>query len=276
MTDTALLADVVLPATTFLEHHDIARGYGAYVVGGVRPVIAAAGEAKPNDEVFALLGRALGLDDAVFHSDSATLARRTAEAIEMPGGRRPDSAVLEAGRVERFDFPGERPVQFLTVLPRTRDGKADLLPACLGRAPYEYREGASLPGEAAPPGGVPMPAGPSSYPLALITPASRRMISSTLGEYNFPELSVAMNPADASARGIAEGAQVRVYNELGEVICVARLNDRLREGVVAMAKGAWRKSSRNGLTSTALCPATVDNVGGGACYNDARVEVTPG
>ena len=99
------------------------------------------------------------------------------------------------------------------------------------------------------------------------------MITSTMGEYNFDQLYVEMHPLDAAERGIGSGSRVRVYNELGEVICHVRITSRIRRGVVAMPKGAWRKSSLNGYTSTALCPDHVNEVGGGACYNDARVEV---
>ena len=97
------------------------------------------------------------------------------------------------------------------------------------------------------------------------------MISSTLGEFNYPELFVTLHPTDAASRGISDGDAVRVHNELGEVLCRARVSDRVRTGVAAMPKGAWRKSSRNGQTSTALSPAHVNVVAGGACYNDARV-----
>ena len=76
-----------------------------------------------------------------------------------------------------------------------------------------------------------------------------------------------------SSRNIADGDEVSVFNELGEVICRAQVSDRIREGVVSLPKGAWQKSSRNERTSTALCPAHVNVVGGGACFNDARVEV---
>jgi anaerobic selenocysteine-containing dehydrogenase len=66
---------------------------------------------------------------------------------------------------------------------------------------------------------------------------------------------------------------VRVWNDLGEVQCVARVDAHVRAGVVALPKGAWMKSSKNGRTSTALTPSTVSAVGGGACFNDARVDV---
>jgi len=99
------------------------------------------------------------------------------------------------------------------------------------------------------------------------------MISSTLGEFNYSELWLTLHPADAATRGISDGDEVRVFNDLGEVHCRVRLSDRMRDGVCGLPKGAWRNSSRNGQTSTALCPQHVNEVGGGACFNDARVQV---
>ena len=255
MTDTAKYADVILPAPTFLEQREIKKAYGSYVVGGVQPAIPARGEAKPNEEVFAALGRALGWRDQPFSWDTSTCMRKVAGALTL-AGRPADAALFEAGESQRFDFPGPAPVQFQTVFPQTPDGKIHLTPAALGAEPFRYQ-----------------PIGVEKFPLALVSSATSKMITSTLGEFNYPELRVTLNPQDAAARSIAEGDPVRVFNQLGEVVCRADLSDRLREGVVVIPKGAWRKSSRNGRTATALCPATISQVGGGACYNDARVEV---
>jgi len=254
MTDTALYADIVLPATTFLEHHDIRRGYGAYVAGGVQPVVAAPGEAKPNEEVFALLGRAMGLRDEPFTWDSVTLKRKTAEAFKMAGQPAAVEPLVGGGLV-RYNFPSERPVQFRTVMPQTGDRKIHFAPACLQPRPFHFEAVSS-----------------ERYPLALISPATSKMVSSTLGEFNYPELRILLHPQDAAARGIREGDAVRVFNELGEVRCHAQVSDRVREGVVSMAKGAWMKASANQRTATALCPQTAGTAGG-ACFNDARVEV---
>ncbi|MCH7985638.1 MAG: molybdopterin-dependent oxidoreductase [Acidobacteria bacterium] len=255
MTDTAKYADVILPAPTFLEQREIKKAYGSYVVGGVQPAIPARGEAKPNEEVFAALGRALGWRDQPFSWDTSTCMRKVAGALTL-AGRPADAALFEAGESQRFDFPGPAPVQFQTVFPQTPDGKIHLTPAALGAEPFRYQ-----------------PVAHEKFPLALVSSANSKMITSTLGEFNYPELRVTLNPQDAAARSIAEGDAVRVFNQLGEVVCRADLSDRLREGVVVIPKGAWRKSSRNGRTATALCPATISEVGGGACYNDARVEV---
>jgi anaerobic selenocysteine-containing dehydrogenase len=84
---------------------------------------------------------------------------------------------------------------------------------------------------------------------------------------------VTLHPEDASARGVGSRDRVRVFNDLGEVVCEARLSDRVRPGVVSMPKGAWSRASVNGASSTALCPDDLQAVGDGACFNDARVEI---
>ena len=109
--------------------------------------------------------------------------------------------------------------------------------------------------------------------LALISPASDRTISSTLGELSRPEVRLEMNPADAESRGIEDGDRLRVWNNLGEVRIKAQLTPLVRPGLVAMPKGVWRKHTANGYTSNALTPDALTDLGGGACFNDARVQV---
>jgi len=258
MTDTARYADILLPATTFLEHYDFKRSYGSYVVGATKPVIEAEGEARSNASVFAELGRALGFEDPIFHWTETELRERAVAAIELQG-KAVSPEPFATGGIHRYDFDGsENPVQFESVFPQTEDGKIHLAPACLGPAPYAYEEIRS-----------------ESFPLCLITPASAKLVSSTFGEFNLKELHLTIHPDDARTRGISSGDRVRVWNDLGEVECVASVDAHLREGVVALPKGAWMKSSLNGRTSTALTPANVNVVGGGACFNDARVQVAP-
>jgi anaerobic selenocysteine-containing dehydrogenase len=256
MTDTARYADILLPATTMLEHYDYKRSYGSYVVGATKPVIDPVGEARSNASVFAELGRAMGFQDPIFHWPETELRKRVVAAIELQG--KPVSpAPFESGGMERYDFDGSaNPVQFGSVFPQTEDGKIHLSPAILGPAPYAYEEIRS-----------------ESFPLCLITPASAKLVSSTFGEFNVQELHVTIHPEDARLRGIDSGDRVRVWNDLGEVECIARVDAHVREGVVSIPKGAWMKSSLNGRTSTALTPSNVNVVGGGACFNDARVEV---
>jgi anaerobic selenocysteine-containing dehydrogenase len=73
--------------------------------------------------------------------------------------------------------------------------------------------------------------------------------------------------------GLADGDGVRVFNELGEVHCPLQVTPAIRPGTVSLPKGLWRRSTKNGFTGTALVPDTLTDLGGGACFNDARVQV---
>lgn len=256
-TDTARWADVVLPATTFLEHREIHRGYGALVLHDSRPVIAPVGEARPNREVFTELCRRLGLDRPDDPEDDEAL--RAALLGSHPQGHRLDADL--AGDGIAFSYTGSPPVQMVDVHPRTADGKVHLVPEALDReAPqglYGYREDPAS----------------ERFPLALISPATRRTISSTLGEVRRAQVSLEIHPDDAATRGLATGDRVRVWNELGEVVCRVQISNDQRPGVVCLPKGLWSHHTENGATSNALVPATLTDLAGGACFNDARVEV---
>jgi anaerobic selenocysteine-containing dehydrogenase len=257
LTDTAAYADIVLPATTFLEHWDVRVGYGRYAIGLARPVVHPSGEAKSNVDVFGMLGRAMGMADPVFGWTQEEAAHRVLAGLDVPGSPTLDPETPSGRWIPSFEGGG--PVQFGTVAPRTADGKIHLAPPILGDRPYEYIEG-----------------GDGQFPLAMISPATSRLVNSTMGQYALPELYAEIHPQDAAARGISDGDRVRVFNDRGEVLCRGRVRDRVRPGVIVIPKGAWRASSANGRTSTALCPAHVEPVAGGACFNDARVEVERG
>jgi anaerobic selenocysteine-containing dehydrogenase len=257
MTDTALYADVVLPATTFLEGYDFARAYGPIHLDLGRPVIDPVGEARSNADVFGDLAARLGLLKAEEPTGELELLVRVLDGLPASIG---DD--LRDGMAATPPF-GPAPVQFVDVFPKTPDRKVDLFPAAL---------------EASAPMGLyrfqPDPA-TDRYPLALISPASERTISSTLGELPRPDAKLLMNPADADARGLADGDLVRMFNELGEVHCPLNVSPAIRRGVVSLPKGLWRRSMRNNTTGTALVPDTLTDLGGGACFNDARVQVAP-
>jgi anaerobic selenocysteine-containing dehydrogenase len=255
MTDTALFADVILPATTFLENYDLARSYGTISLDLVRPVIDVVGESRSNADVFGELCQRLGLLEDGEASGELDMMLTVMDAL--PGTLGP---ALRDGRRPEPAF-GTRPVQFSTVFPNTPDRKADLCPAHLdAQAPgglYHYQ---------------PDPA-TNEYPLALISPSSERTISSTLGELPGVDTRLLMHPDDARARGLEDNDQVRVFNTLGEVHCTLRVLPTITPGTVSLPKGLWRRSMRNSTTGTALVPDTLSDLGGGACYNDARVQV---
>jgi anaerobic selenocysteine-containing dehydrogenase len=253
-TDTARYADLLLPATTFLEHHELVKGYGALVFHQAPPVIEPVGEARPNYRVFAELCDRLALTRP---GDPEGAVALTA-ALLAPAPRL--RAELARDGIASPDC-GAAPIQFRDVFPRTRDQRVDLVPEALDReAPeglYGYRE---------------LPAS-EAFPLALISPATSRTISSTLGELHRKLVPVELHPEDAARRGLGEGDPVRVWNERGEVRTALRLNPDLAPGVALLPKGLWSHNTRSGTTANALVPDSLTDLGGGACFNDARVEV---
>ena len=109
------------------------------------------------------------------------------------------------------------------------------------------------------------------YPLALISPASDRTISSTLGELPRPDVKLTMHPDDAAGAG-AGGQRSRAgLQRARRGALPLNVTPAIRPGTVSLPKGLWRRSTRNGATGTALVPDTLTDLGGGACFNDARV-----
>ena len=255
MTDTARYADVLLPNTTFLEAYDFAKGYGPISLDLGRPVIDAVGEARPNADVFGDLCTRLGLLKTGEPADELdlmiTVLNSLPERISGP---------LREGAMPSPPH-GPAPVQFVDVFPNTPDKRVNLFPAALdASAPiglYRYQPDPET----------------ARYPLALISPASERTISSTLAELPRPDVKLVMHPDDARARGLEENDVVRIFNELGEVHCPLAVAPSIRPGTVSLPKGIWRRSTRNNATGTALVPDTLTDLGGGACFNDARVQV---
>ncbi len=253
-TDTARYADVLLPATTFLEHDELRVSYGALLLQRSRPVIPPVGEARSNLAVFAELIERLGLAE----EGDPTSPDALIEALLGP------ERAAELERAGQLEPPcGAHPIQMVDVLPQTPDGKIHLVPAALEQ-------------ELAAQGGLyvyePSPPAPS-YPLTLISPASPRAISSTLFQLHEQIVPLGLAPADAAARGIESGDRVRAHNELGEVVTLAAVDPDLREGVACLPKGLWAQHTLNGATANALCPDHLSDLGGGACFNDARIEV---
>ncbi|MEX1105959.1 MAG: molybdopterin-dependent oxidoreductase [Ilumatobacteraceae bacterium] len=236
LTDTARYADVVLPATTAFEVNDVVASYGSYTVQPVRPVIEPVGASRSNDDTGLALARAMGFD---WQFGDLT------DVIDDAGPR-----AVTAGR------------QFVDVAPThdiDRPGRAVLVD----------------PGQ-----GVPRHvAVPADGPLTLITPASSKLINSMFGEFQSPSIGVRLHPDDAAARGLEAGQAVRVANRLGSVVVPLEVGPDVRPGVAVMSKGVWLRNHEADDTGATwgvnvLTPATADALVGGACFNDATVEVT--
>ena len=253
-TDTAQLADVVLPATAFLEHRELRRGYGAMRMFDSPAVVAPPGEARSNNQLFGELITRLGLARAGEPVTDEELV--TATLAPRPDLR--EQLVRDGVAVPR---PGTPPIAFVDVLPGTPDEKIHLLPEELDRAAigglYVHKPDPET----------------EQYPLALISPALATQISSMFGQLRTAPAALVMSPADAAARGIKSGDPIRAWNATGEVHCIAEVSSEVRDGVVMLNKGLWRKHSKNGFTATALIPFGTADLGGQAAFNDARIQV---
>jgi anaerobic selenocysteine-containing dehydrogenase len=256
LTDTAAYADVVLPATTQVEHVDLVPSWGHTYVSYNEPAIAPVGESLPNTEIFRRLARAMGFDDPAFDATDEELARAAIEGARWPLQDVDFDRLREVGWAEAAlpdDFRPFAEGGFRTPSGRFRLWSDDL-----------------------PPGFDPPPG--DEEPLALITAKSaHHFLNSTYA--NLPrhlaaerEPMLDLHPDDAAARGIEDGDVVRVHNARGAVFARARLGEVVGPGVVVLPSGWW--ASRSGGTSAnALTTQELTDRGGGAAVHAARVEV---
>ena len=258
MTDTARFADVVLPATTSLEHADLYRSYGQYTVQRVRPAIPPLGEARPNWEVFRLLAAAMGFEEPLFRMSADEVIDHL---LSRPSPWRGEgfAASLASGRaVELHPPPGPRWV--------TPTGKIMLVnPAEPERVPRH----------------LPAHADAGGPPLRLVTAPALYTLNSTFMER--PELreknggmTLKLSPADARARGLSDGQHVVAWNGLGEARFSLRVTDDVPAGT-AVAEGVWWLAHAPGPRNVnALTSQRLTDRGGGSTFYDNRIDVRAG
>jgi anaerobic selenocysteine-containing dehydrogenase len=270
LTDTADYADIVLPATSQLEHYDIHQSYGHVYVQANQPAIAPLGESKPNAEVFRLLAKRMGFTDDCFDDSDEDLCRQ-ALASQSPTLEGVDWDGLKASGWMRLKVPDA---------PFANGG----FPTPSGKCEF-YSESAARQGLDPLPTYVPPYEGPTSnpdlarrYPLAFISPPHRHFLNSSFANLEFArkdagEPTLEMHPADAAPRGIADGMLVRILNDRGDFTAVARLNGRTRPGVVIAPSVWWKKLSPDGRNANEVTSQAIADLGGAATYYDCLVEV---
>lgn len=260
-TDTADYADYVLPATTQLEHWDIHFSYGHTDVLLNRPAIAPRGEARSNTWVFRELARRMGFDEPCFSDDDETLCRA-------------------AFASEAVDFDELQAHGFATLkLPDAPYAEGNF-PTPSGRCEFFSQRLAAM-GQDGLPDHVPNyePAGSSrEFPLAMISPPARNFLNSSFVNVRSlraieGEPVLEINEADAVARGIADGAIVRVFNQRGEYRCRADVSRRARPGVVHGLGIWWRKLGLDGTNVNQLTSQRLTDIGRGPTFYDCLVEV---
>lgn len=272
MTDTADYADIVLPATSQLEHFDLHKAYGhLYLVVNER-AIAPLHEAKCNTEVFRLLAGRLNFAEECFTDSDEELARQALSTDHPALAGITLEALRERGWM-RLNVP-ETFAPFAEGNFPTASGKCELFSEALAAQglpavpefipPNESRQSA--------------PQVAKSYPLALISPAAHAFLNSSFA--NLPkqlrqELRpfVEIHPQDATARNIQDGDTVRAFNERGSCELHAVVTTRAREGVVVSPSVWWNKLSPGGANINQLTSQRLTDLGGGATFYDALVEI---
>jgi anaerobic selenocysteine-containing dehydrogenase len=264
MTESMTHCDVVLPAATHFEYADLYASYGHHWLQRAEPVIGPRGESLPNTEIFRRLAARFGFTEPCFEATDTELMD---DAIDRDdprlGGVRPSE--IPTRRALQMAGPDGRPLSLYdNLFPATPSGKIELKSEALAD---RWGAAALLPAwrerEVA-------------GPLMLISPASDKRISSTLGDLAASRKAppLLMHPTDAARRSLAHGAQVRVWNDRGEVVLPLAVTDAVRPGVVASEKGAWLMTSPTGQTISALVSADLKaDLAEGACFNDTPVEV---
>jgi anaerobic selenocysteine-containing dehydrogenase len=274
LTDTTDYADIVLPATTQLEHYDVHKSYGHLYVLANSPAIAPVGEAKPNSEVFRLLAARMGFAEACFGDSDEDLCRQ-ALASANPRMAGIEWNALKAQGWQRLNVPA-RFAPFAEGNFPTPSGKCEFwsqTAADLGMDPLPAyippRESAQS---------APLLA--KKYPLAFISPPARNFLNSSFANLPFAlkeagEPYLDIHPADAAARGIGDGDTVRIYNQRGSFAAKARVSDRARAGVVAALSVWWKKLSPDGRNANEVTSQALADMGGAATYYDCLVEIEP-
>ncbi|MBI3029017.1 MAG: molybdopterin-dependent oxidoreductase, partial [Candidatus Rokubacteria bacterium] len=272
LTDTADYADIVLPATTSMEHLDLYRSYGHLYLQLAAPVIPPEGEARPNWEVIRLLARALGIKDPHFGKSPEMLIR---EALAS------DHSVLQGITYERLK--AERSVRLNVGRPYMPF--ADGAPTPSGKVEF-YSEALAAQGMPPLPTYTPLQEGPENtelfrrYPLQCIVPPNRFFLNSSFSQSELLRKRqkapiVFLNPADAAARAIKDGDPVKVWNDRGSARFVATVTDDTRPGVAVIEGIWWRKFQPGGRGVNVLTNDRVTDLGGGPAFHSNLVEIAP-
>ena len=261
-TDTADYADILLPATTQLEHLDIHRSYGHTYSMLNTPAIAPVGESKPNTEIFRLLSGRMGFDDPCFKDSDEVLVRQALNGM--------NGITLDVLKEKGWASIGVGDAPFAEGHFPTPSGKCefysermkDLDPLPTYVPPREDR--------------LSNPVLAQKFPLVLISPPAHHFLNSTFANQFHekeagPKLEI--HAIDAAERHIADGSPVQIFNDRGNFLATAVLTDRTRPGVVSAPSIWWNKLVPGGRNANSTTSEEITDLGGGATFYDNLVDV---
>lgn len=263
-TDTARWADLVLPATTHLEHADLYASYWHGLLQWAEPIIPRQGESRPNIEVFQELAQRMGWDDPCFRETTEDIARSAlaTSAFHEQG------IDLERLKTARFLPVRMESLPFVQQKPGTPSGKIEL---SSGKA-----RSMGLPSV---PSHIPLVEGPETlddrHPLMLISPPNHFLLNSTFGHRHRQGVGplLEIHPEDAQARGIQEEDAIEVYNDRGRCKLIASVRQSVLRGVVVAPGVWWSRDYEGGRGINALTSSRLADMGNGAAFFSNRVEV---
>ncbi|HEX2502215.1 MAG TPA: molybdopterin oxidoreductase family protein [Methylomirabilota bacterium] len=269
-TDTADYADLLLPATTSMEHEDVYRSFGHLYLQLAEPVIAPLGDARTNWEVFRRLARAMGLPSRHYETPLPELI----DAHLRAAGPVAEAVTHQRLRVERSVRLG---------VPKPFTPFADGAPTPSGRVEF-YSETLRRQGLPALPSYVPLresrdnPAIGSRYPLRCHVPPNRFFLNSSFSQSALLRArqggpTVAVHPEDAAGRGIDAGDLVAVFNHRGRALFTAVLSKDTQRGQVVVEGIWWHKFMPGGRGVNVLTSDGLADMGGGPAFHSTMVEI---
>lgn len=261
-TDTTDFADFVLPAASFLEFDDLVVGYFQLALSAQVKAMEPLGEALPNQEIFRRLARAMGYTEPeLFESDSSILATLLHRADL-------GESFASLAKKGMIPVPLEPAIQFADRTFPTPSGRIEIASA---RAAADGHPR------------VPQPladARPSRGRLRLLSPASGWHMNDSFGNVakiaaRVGSASIALHPADAAERGLAEGSAALVANEVGQLALHVTLAETLPRGVALSHKGRWPKRETTRANVNVLTPGQKADMGDSTCVHSVEVTVSP-
>jgi anaerobic selenocysteine-containing dehydrogenase len=276
-TDTADYADILLPATSQLEHIDLHRPYGHRNLQYNHAAIAPLGECKSNWDVSRLLAAAMGYDEPWLHESAEDAIRGVLDAT------RAKNRYLEGVTLERLQVEGTVPLSFTpeTEVPfgdlrfPTPSGKVELFASAMAARGLDplphYEEPAEF---------VAARERGEREGLVLISGASHHFVSSSMANQlslraKEGEPFVEINPADAAARGIVDRSLVRVENARGWCELRAVVTDDVPPGTAVAPKGPWAKYSRRSRNINWTTPDALADLAGQSTFHSNVVTIRP-